>query len=300
MGRAEPDGGVQLVMKRLGGEHVAEAVRRAEHHRLELVDRLDPIMRRRLVRCLQRTDRFDRTVARFRDRRRETRQHGAGRGFGVEVVVLAVEIAIEFLGSVVLDDFHARCCEVAGEAGFVAAGRLDADGVDDTLVAHPVERRLMADRGRRERGLGEWPERDRVEHGADVGVGVGVEAAGDTAACCCHHSVAPSIRLNVEKGRRSRSGQHRDGSAGTGSYQVTLVDRGSRNVVAGAQLDNSDLRTPCGSVAPRVRDVHRITKPGVSSTPSGTAVLIISVTPPVYSVCYRLPLSMAIALDWRH
>lgn len=44
------------------------------------------------------------------------------------------------------------------------------------------------------------------------------------------------------------------------------------NVVADEQFDNSDLRTPCGLVRPRVRATHRITTPGVSSTPSGTVI----------------------------
>ncbi len=74
----------------------------------------------------------------------------------------------------------------------------------------------------------------------------------------------------LKRDQRSRSGQHRDGSAPTGSYQVTLVDRGSRNVVAGEQLDKSHFRTPCGSETPRVRAEHRTTTPGVSSTPPGT------------------------------
>ena len=43
---AEADCCVQLVSERLGREHVTEAVRSAEHHRLELIDRLDAVMSR--------------------------------------------------------------------------------------------------------------------------------------------------------------------------------------------------------------------------------------------------------------
>ena len=50
-------------------------------------------------------------------------------------------------------------------------------------------------------------------------------------------------------------------------------------MVAGEQLDKSEVRTPCGSATPWVRAEHRTTTPGVSSTVRN-GLHIISVTPP--------------------
>ena len=65
---AEADRCIQLVTERLGRKHVTELVRSTEHHRLELIDRLDAIMSSGLVCGLQRADRLDRAITGLRDR----------------------------------------------------------------------------------------------------------------------------------------------------------------------------------------------------------------------------------------
>ena len=78
---------------------------------------------------------------------------------------------------------------MACEACAIGAGRLDPDRIERAVSSHPLQRCLVTDRGGRKRRPRERAQRDSVEHRCDVGVGMGVEAAGDTAPCWCHHDV---------------------------------------------------------------------------------------------------------------
>jgi hypothetical protein len=86
--------------------------------------------------------------------------------------------AVLAVGAIDLDDPDAGGCDVAGQAGAVAAGALDPDQADGPEPAQPAQQPGIASRGDRELRDAEQPA-DRIQRGGDMHVRVGVYAAGD-------------------------------------------------------------------------------------------------------------------------
>jgi len=84
------------------------------------------------------------------------------------------------VGTVHLDDPDAGGRDVAGQAGAVAAGALDADQADGPEPAQPAQQPGVAGRGNGELRDAEQPA-DRIQRGGDVHVCVSVHTTGDGA-----------------------------------------------------------------------------------------------------------------------
>ena len=124
--------------------------------------------------------RFDTAVALLGDAGALGGQGGAGGGDGVDGVGLALEPAGLAIGPVDLDHFDARLVQQPGQAGAVGAGALDSDPAQPPERAHPGQQCGVSG-GRCGELLGAHDPADRVDHGGGVGVGVGVDTAGDLA-----------------------------------------------------------------------------------------------------------------------
>ena len=192
------------------------------------------------MRGLERADCFDRSITGLRDRGGSTRQHRPCCGLGIKEVVLAIEMTVELLGPVDLDDLDTSGCEMTGQAGAIGASGLNPNDIESSLSSHPLERRLVTNRGRRER-CSRTVRKLIVSSTAATLVSAWVSKPPVTRRRVAVIMVCDPFDSveRLTRDQRSRSGQHRDGSAPTGSYQVTLFDRGSRNVVAGEQRDES-------------------------------------------------------------
>ena len=92
-----------------------------------------------------------------------------------------------------LDDLDAGGRQVAGQAGAVAAGALDPDQAHRPESAQPAQQPALAYRADRELPDAGQPA-DRIERGGDVGIGVGVHAAGNRACLYDGHCHPFSLR----------------------------------------------------------------------------------------------------------
>lgn len=84
------------------------------------------------------------------------------------------------VGSGHLDDLDSLRGEVAGETGAPGTGALDADGAHGAEATEPPVQGPVAGGCRRER-FGAQDPAELVKRSSDVGVFVGIDAAGDAA-----------------------------------------------------------------------------------------------------------------------
>jgi len=126
----------------------------------------------------QRADRLDGAVPAFRRAAGPAGLGGPGGADGVERVGRAWPAPVLAAGAAGLDDPDAGGGDVAGQAGAVAAGALDAGQADGPEPAQPAQQPGVAGRGDGELRDAEQPA-DRIQRGSDMHVGVGVHAAGD-------------------------------------------------------------------------------------------------------------------------
>lgn len=80
-----------------------------------------------------------------------TVERGAGRGLGVDGVVLPAPAAGLTVRAVHVHDLDTLPGEVPGRASAVAAGALDTDTVELAVAAHPSQQLAVAGHRRRER-----------------------------------------------------------------------------------------------------------------------------------------------------
>ena len=129
----------------------------------------------------QRPDRFHGTVPAFRRAAGPAglrRPRGADRvqriGFALPAPVLPVR-------AVHLDHPDASCGDMASQSGAVTAGPFDADQGDGPEPAQPAQQAGIASSGGRELPDAEQPA-DGIQRGGDMGICVGVHAAGNCGA----------------------------------------------------------------------------------------------------------------------
>ena len=159
----------ELVFQRVGG---------GDDQVVDLVDRLGAGLDRRSAGDAQRPDCFHWPVAGFGSGGGVAAEGVPCRGFGVGHIGLAAAPARLAVGAVHLHHGDARRGEVAGQAGAVAAGDLDADPREPAPGRQPGEQFAIADPRCGERRRAEQPPR-RIDCGGDVVVAVGVYPADD-------------------------------------------------------------------------------------------------------------------------
>ncbi len=101
---------------------------------------------------------------------------GAGRGFGVDRVGLAVPAAVLPVGSVNFDDVDVMVEEVPGQARTPRSGPFDPHAGHLPVAGQPGEEFTVAGRGRREGSAGDESTR-RVDDGGDMHVTMVVDTA---------------------------------------------------------------------------------------------------------------------------
>ena len=149
-------------------------------------------------------------------------------GDRVSGVGLAGLASCPAVGLVDLDDQQAVASQVLEEPGTVGAGAFHPDRDDIPQAPEPGLELAIAGNRCREPLVPEQTA-ELVECRDRVGVGVGVDAAGDLArrGCGSYHGVAPVCRSDGT-GRNSRSGGQHSDEARPSSYQVTHRPAGAR------------------------------------------------------------------------
>jgi hypothetical protein len=125
----------------------------------------------------QRPDRFDGAIPALGGTSSPARQRCSSCAHGVEGVGFARSAAFLTIAAVNLHDPYAHRGHVAGQAGAVAAGALDADQYDRTEASQPLEQATVPVRGGREL-LDAEQAADVVERGSNMDICVGVDPAG--------------------------------------------------------------------------------------------------------------------------
>ena len=152
--------------------------RPADHPPRALGDGLGPFVAGAALGDHQRPDRLHRAIAAFRCSRGPPGLRGPGNTDRVQRVGPAVAAAVLPVGPVHLDDPDARRGHVPGQARAVAAGALDADQGDRPEPAQPARQAgVPGSRGREL--LHSQQAAAGIQRGGDMGVRVGVHAAGD-------------------------------------------------------------------------------------------------------------------------
>ena len=181
---------------------------------------------------LQRADRLDTAISSLRNAGRSPADHRPRGGDRVDSVGLAVQTAGLAIGSVDLDHLNTSITKVTGETGAPTAGRLDTDPVDNSVARHPSQQLAIASGGRRERCSVDSSTRCCVAHRGHMHIVVGVDPARDTTGQRCHHDDRSFQFLSAQTGDgwegHAQLGQDSQGSATTGSYEVTCQARPSR------------------------------------------------------------------------
>ena len=154
-----------------------------------LVDRLGALAAGAALGDHQRADRLHRAVPALRRAAGPAGLRGPGRADGIERVGLARPAPVLAVRAVHLHDPDAGRGDVAGQARAVAASPLDPGQAHRPEPAQPAQQPGIAGRRRRELLDPEQPA-DRVQRGRDVGISVGVHAAGD-GACLYDGHVIP-------------------------------------------------------------------------------------------------------------
>ena len=146
----------------------------------ELADGLDPDRPSRALGDQQHAQRLDVTGGGLRSSAGPARQ-GSSSGFdGVELIGLAVAATSLTVRPVDLDHHDARCRQVPGESGTVAAGALHSDPLHRAEGAEPARQLVITGWGSRERPDTEHATH-RVDRCSDVDIEVGVHAPDDWA-----------------------------------------------------------------------------------------------------------------------
>ena len=141
------------------------------------------------------------------------RQGGSSGFHRVDGIGLARPPPLLAVGAVHLDDAHALVVEVAGQAGPVAAGALDANHDDGAEALKPGQQPAITEAVGRER-LDAEQAADGVEGGDDMDVEVGVDPSGDLIWHGGHGSSLLSLGGDGPAGRDG--GQDNDGPGGDG------------------------------------------------------------------------------------
>ena len=107
------------------GETAADLVVGAEHQVAELVQRLDPFLRRRAAGDPEHADRFDVTVTALWTAQRLTRQRRPSRRHGVDWIGLALASTQLSVRPIDLDDADPGAGQMSAQASSIRAGALD-------------------------------------------------------------------------------------------------------------------------------------------------------------------------------
>jgi hypothetical protein len=169
--------------------------------------------------------------------------HRAGGGLGVQRVGLASPAAGGPVGAVDLQHDLACLVQEAGQGGPIAAGALDAEGLDVAESSRPGKQVLIARRRGRDADVAKTSA-ELVFGVGDVDVAVGVDPDRDTSRSACAMVVMAISFSRVGDGRHPgrAGGHHCERSADTGFYQVTLVRLTAPERRPRRRADRSDSR----------------------------------------------------------
>ena len=202
-GGAQAGAGVDEGAAAVAAELVFERFVGGDEQVVDLVVRAGAGLGRGAPRHGEHADRLDGAGAGFGHSCGVAGEGGARRGFGVGGVGLAAPAAGLAVGAVHLPHAHTRRCEVAGEAGAVAAGAFDADAAQRAQRRQPGGQFAVTGARRRERRRPQQRPRG-VNSGGDMDITVRVHPTDDFSAVLGHNGAALL-------GQPTDTGHHRPG-----------------------------------------------------------------------------------------